>query len=330
MTESKKIKIGIVGGAGYTAGELIRILLNHPFAQIVSIVSTSNAGNPITKIHDDLLGETEWVFQEKLSGEEEVVFLCLGHGNSAEFLSKTSIKPETKIIDLSNDFRLKKDQIQGDRTFVYGLPEMNKSQIKNAQNIANPGCFATSIQLALLPLAKNNLINDSIHISAITGSTGAGRELISTTGFTWRESNASTYKEFTHQHLGEIRESLGQLQPNFNKQVYFIPYRGNFTRGILSSVYTKCEKPLEEIIDLYKSYYQNEPFTIVSNKAVNIKQVTNTNKCLLYLQKHENQLLISSVIDNLTKGAAGQAIQNMNLLFGLAENEGLSLKPVAF
>lgn len=330
MTESKKIKVGIVGGAGYTAGELIRILLNHPFVEINSIVSTSNAGNLISKVHDDLLGETDLVFQKKLSGEEEVIFLCLGHGNSAKFLAETNINSETKIIDLSNDFRLKKDSIQNNRNFVYGLPEMNKPEIKKAQNIANPGCFASAIQLALLPLAKNNLLKDSVHVSAITGSTGAGRELMTTTGFNWRESNISTYKEFTHQHLGEINQSLSDLQPSFDKEVYFIPYRGNFTKGIFASVYTKCDKPLDEMTHLYKEFYKNEPFTLVSDKPIHLKQVINTNKCLLYLQKHDNQLLISSVIDNLVKGAAGQAIQNMNLLFGLNETEGLKVKSSGF
>ncbi len=330
MTENKKIKVGIVGGAGYTAGELIRILLNHPFAQISSIVSTSNAGNLISKVHDDLVGETSIVFQEKLSGEEDVVFLCLGHGNSIKFLEQIEFKTHVKIIDLSNDFRLKETNSYKDKNFVYGLIEMNKKAIKNAQYIANPGCFATTIQLALLPLAANNLLEESIHVSAITGSTGAGRELVSTTGFNWRENNVSTYKEFTHQHLGEIKESLAQLQLNFNKQVNFIPYRGNFTRGILASVYTVCEKSIEEIVGLYKEYYKDHPFTTVSDNPVHLKQVVNTNKCLLYLQKHNNQLLITSVIDNLVKGASGQAIHNMNLLFGLNETEGLNLKPSAF
>ncbi|WP_324674629.1 N-acetyl-gamma-glutamyl-phosphate reductase [Hymenobacter sp. GOD-10R] len=323
-----RIKVGIVGGAGYTAGELIRILLHHPSAEITSIISTSNAGNPVFQVHDDLVGETDLAFSSELSGAEDVVFLCLGHGNSKAFLEKTSLPESAKVIDLSNDFRLNVDKQFGGRAFVYGLPELNKAEIQQAQNIANPGCFASAIQLALLPLAAAGKLTNDVHISAITGSTGAGRELTETTGFTWRTNNISIYKPFKHQHLGEIRESLEQLHPSSDIEVNFIPYRGNFTRGIFASVYTKADLTQDEARQLYKDYYADAPFTTVSDKEIHLKQVVNTNKCLLHVQKFGSQVLITSAIDNLVKGASGQAIQNMNLLFGRPEQEGLHLKAV--
>ncbi|MBC6991277.1 N-acetyl-gamma-glutamyl-phosphate reductase [Hymenobacter sp. BT491] len=323
-----KIKVGIVGGAGYTAGELIRILLHHPSAELTSVVSSSNAGNPVYQVHDDLVGDTDLAFSMALSGIEDVVFLCLGHGNSKAFLEKTDLPTSFKIIDLSNDFRLTADKQLDGRAFVYGLPELNKAAIQQAQNVANPGCFATAIQLALLPLAAAGRLTNDVHVSAVTGSTGAGRELTETTGFTWRTGNLSIYKPFKHQHLGEIGESLKQLQAGFSSDINFIPYRGNFARGIFASVYTKSDLTQDEARQLFKDFYAAAPFTTVSDKEIHLKQVVNTNKCLLYVQKFDNQLLITSAIDNLVKGASGQAIQNMNLLFGRPEQEGLNLKSV--
>ncbi|QDA60353.1 N-acetyl-gamma-glutamyl-phosphate reductase [Hymenobacter jejuensis] len=323
-----KIKVGIVGGAGYTAGELIRILLHHPSAELTSVVSSSNAGNPVYQVHDDLVGDTDLAFSTALSGTEDVVFLCLGHGNSKAFLEKTDLPTSVKIIDLSNDFRLTADKQLDGRAFVYGLPELNKAAIQQAQNVANPGCFATAIQLALLPLAAAGRLTNDVHVSAVTGSTGAGRELTETTGFTWRTGNLSIYKPFKHQHLGEIGESLKQLQAGFSSDINFIPYRGNFARGIFASVYTKSDLTQDEARQLFREFYAAAPFTTVSDKEIHLKQVVNTNKCLLHVQKLDNQLLITSAIDNLVKGASGQAIQNMNLLFGRPEQEGLNLKSV--
>ncbi|GAB3294660.1 N-acetyl-gamma-glutamyl-phosphate reductase [Hymenobacter humi] len=325
-----KIKAGIVGGAGYTAGELLRILLHHEFVELGGIVSSSNAGNPIHQVHDDLLGDTELVFASELAGDEDVVFLCLGHGNSKAWLAKNSLPETTHVIDLSNDFRLAADQEFNGREFVYGLPELNKSRIQQAQSIANPGCFATAIQLALLPLAQAGRLTDDVHVSAITGSTGAGQSLSETVHFSWRTNNVSIYKPFTHQHLGEIGESLAQLQPQLNLDINFIPYRGNFSRGIFASVYTPSDLSQDEARELYRNFYSEAPFTTVSDKEIHLKQVVNTNKCLLHVQKLGKQLLITSVIDNLVKGASGQAVQNMNLLFGLPETTGLSLKAVSF
>jgi N-acetyl-gamma-glutamyl-phosphate reductase len=325
-----KIKVGIVGGAGYTAGELIRILLHHEYAELGAIVSSSNAGNAVSSVHDDLLGDTDLVFAAELSGDEDVVFLCLGHGNSRAFLEKTPLPATTHVIDLSNDFRLAADQEFAGREFVYGLPELNKSRIQQAQSIANPGCFATAIQLALLPLAAAGKLSDDVHVSAITGSTGAGQSLSGTTHFSWRANNVSVYKAFTHQHLGEIGESLAQLQPALASEIHFIPYRGNFARGIFASVYTRSELTAEQAIQLFRDYYADAPFVVVTGQELHLKQVVNTNKCLLQVQKHGQQLLITSVIDNLVKGASGQAVQNMNLLFGLPEQTGLQLKSVLF
>ncbi|WP_426062195.1 N-acetyl-gamma-glutamyl-phosphate reductase [Hymenobacter sp. B1770] len=325
-----KIKIGIVGGAGYTAGELIRILLRHEFAELGAIVSSSNAGNPVHQVHDDLMGDTELVFASELAGDEDVVFLCLGHGNSSAFLEKNSLPATTHIIDLSNDFRLEADREFDDREFVYGLPELNKRRIQQAQHIANPGCFATAIQLALLPLAQAGKLTDDVHVSAITGSTGAGQSLSETVHFSWRTNNVSIYKPFTHQHLGEIGESLAQLQSQLDADIHFVPYRGNFSRGIFASVYTPSDLTQDEARQLYKDFYAEAPFTTVSDKEIHLKQVVNTNKCLLHVQKFGKQLLITSAIDNLVKGASGQAVQNLNLLFGLPETTGLHLKSVLF
>jgi N-acetyl-gamma-glutamyl-phosphate reductase len=319
-----KVSVGIVGGAGYTGGELLRLLLNHPQAEIAFIHSKSQAGKPVYATHTDLIGETELHFTDQLRKDVYVLFLCMGHGESVKFLAEHTFDDTTCIIDLSQDFR---NESNG---FVYGLPELNRDRIKNAQKIANPGCFATAIQLALLPLAKAGKLHDDVHVSAITGSTGAGQSLSDTTHFSWRSGNISVYKAFTHQHLKEIRQSLTQLQADFGRKIRFIPYRGNFTRGILASCYVTSELSLAEAQQLYVDFYASHPFTHVSPVPVDVKQVVNTNKCLLHIEKHEDQLLITSVIDNLTKGASGQAIQNMNLLFGLEEKVGLELKSVAF
>jgi len=322
------IKVGIVGGAGYTAGELLRILLRHPQVELTSIVSSSNAGNAVSQVHDDLVGETNLRFDSELLGAEEVVFLCLGHGNSSKFLGRALLPFDVNTIDLSNDLRLAADRYFMGREFVYGLPELNREKIKTAKNIANPGCFATAIQLALLPLAAASKLTDDVHVSAITGSTGAGQSLSDTTHFSWRTNNVSIYKAFTHQHLGEIQESLTQLQADFVGDVNFIPYRGNFSRGIFASVYTKSELTEDEAKELFRAYYADAPFVTISDRELHLKQVVNTNKCLLHVQKQGKQLLITSVIDNLVKGASGQAVQNMNLLFGLPETTGLHLKSV--
>lgn len=319
-----KIKIGIAGGAGYTGGELVRILLNHPNAEIVFIHSKSNAGNLLNDIHTDLLGETDIKFTSAFSNKIDVLFLCLGHGESEKFLTENKIGKEIKIIDLSQDFRI------NSKDFIYGLPELNREKIKSAKNIANPGCFATAIQLALLPLAEKNLLQDDIHVSAVTGSTGAGQSLSATNHFTWRNNNISIYKAFEHQHLAEIKQSVKQLQNNFSSDINFIPYRGNFTRGILAALYLNSKLSLQEANKVFKEYYRSDPFIIISEKTPNVKQVVNTNKCILYLEKHGGKLLIQSVIDNLTKGASGQAVQNMNLMFGMDETCGLRLKSSAF
>ncbi len=327
---SKLVKAGIVGGAGYTAGELVRLLLHHPQVEIGAVISSTQAGQPLHSVHDDLLGDTDLTFASELHGDEDVVFLCLGHGNSREWLLKTALPPSTKVIDLSNDFRLAADRDVAGRHFVYGLPEANREQIRTADSIANPGCFASAIQLALLPLAAAGHLKEAVHVSAITGSTGAGRGLVETTGYTWRTGNVSIYKAFTHQHLGEIGETLVGLQPSFEQPINFIPYRGNFTRGIFASVYTTCELLIPAVQKLYSDYYQDAPFTVDSEKEIHLKQVVNTNKCLLHVEKHGNQLLITAALDNLLKGASGQAIQNMNLLFGLPETMGLQSKASFF
>ncbi len=324
------IKAGIIGGSGYTSGELLRILIHHPQVEIDFIYSTTNAGKPIHTAHEDLIGETDLHFTDTINPEVDVLFLCLGHGNSKKFLEENKFSTQTKIIDLSNDFRLKPDAIFDDMTFVYGLPELQKETIKQAKYIANPGCFATAIQLALLPLAKNQLLTEDIHINATTGSTGAGVKPTATTHFSWRSNNMSHYKAFDHQHLGEIRQSLAQLQNSLSKELLFIPNRGDFARGIFMTAYIPTNKNLEEIFNLYQNFYKNEPFVTVTTENINLKQVVQTNKCLISLLKKGNYLLITSVIDNLVKGASGQAIQNMNLMFGFDEKEGLNLKASGF
>ena len=321
-----KLEVGIIGGAGYTAGELIRLLLNHPNTNINFIFSTSNAGNKVYKIHQDLIGTTELSFTDTINPNVDVLFLCLGHGNSTAFLEKNEFSNTTKIIDLSNDFRLKADETLDNKTFVYGLPELQKEKIVTANYIANPGCFATALQLAILPLAANGLLKDDIHINAVTGATGAGTSLSKTTHFTWRDNNFSHYKAFNHQHLGEINQTILQLQSGCESEVFFMPNRGNFSRGIFATAYTTFEGTVEEGIALYKEFYKDAKFTFVSDEAVHMKQVVNTNKCIVSVEKHGNKLLITSVIDNLLKGASGQAIQNMNLMYGFEETLGLNLK----
>jgi N-acetyl-gamma-glutamyl-phosphate reductase len=321
------IKIGIIGGAGYTAGELLRILLNHPQAEIGFVQSTSNAGNLISDVHEDLLGETDLVFTTEMPFDKvDVIFLCMGHGKSIEFVAQNNFPKYLKIIDLSHDFRLEREG----NDFVYGLPELNREEIESSERIANPGCFATGIQLALLPLAANNLLTDEIHIQAITGSTGAGQKPTETSHFSWRSSNVSAYKIFEHQHEGEILQSLKQLQPDFDKEFNFVPIRGNHTRGIFVSAYTNFKGTLAEANELFEDYYKSHPFVFVTKTNPGVKQVVNTNKAVIYLEKHGNKLVIISVTDNLIKGASGQAVQNMNLMFGLDEKAGLNLKPVAF
>jgi N-acetyl-gamma-glutamyl-phosphate reductase len=325
-----KINIGIIGAAGYTGGELIRILINHADVEITFAHSKSQAGKPVHATHTDLLGDTDLIFSgeevQTLLNDEKLnaIFLCSGHGESKKFLDEYAVSDNIKIIDLSTDFR---NESNG---FVYGLPELQREKIRTATKIANPGCFATSIELAILPLANAGLIKDDIHVSAVTGSTGAGQSLSATTHFTWRNNNVSIYKAFTHQHLTEIKMSLGKLQVGFDKAVNFVPYRGDYTRGIMANVYTAFDGTLEEAKSIYKSFYESHPFTHISDTPIDLKQVVNTNKCLIHLEVHDSQLLISSIIDNLTKGASGHAVQNLNLLFGLPEDAGLRLKAPAF
>ena len=327
-----KIKAGIVGAAGYTGGEMLRILLNHPQVELYFVLSNSSAGKPVFEIHRDLLGETEICFDAEMKDGADVIFLCVGHGDAIKFINEHSFSPDVKIIDLSQDFRLEKekDHSTSKRSFVYGLPELNREEIKSAFNIANPGCFATAIQLALLPLAFHKLLKNEIQVSAITGSTGAGQSLSPTSHFSWRENNLSVYKAFSHQHLNEINQSVRTLQPEFDNKINFIPYRGDFTRGIIASVYMHCDSSIKDILAYFHTYYEGHPFAWVSDEPVDLKQVINTNKAFLSLEKKDDMLLIVSVLDNLVKGASGQAVQNMNLLFGLREDEGLRLKGIAF
>ncbi len=321
------VKVGIIGGAGYTAGELLRILIYHPHVELVFVQSSSNAGNPVSKVHDDLLGDTDLVFTDALSlNDVNVVFLCMGHGKSKEFFERNTLPSHLKVVDLSHDFRLKREG----NDFVYGLPELNRNVIKKSSRIANPGCFATGIQLTLLPLAANNLLTGEVHVQAITGSTGAGQKPTETSHFSWRNNNLSAYKIFEHQHEGEIIQSLQQLQPGFDKEFNFVPIRGNHTRGIFVSAYIQFEGTLEEAKDLYRNFYADHPFVFLVEKNPALKQVINTNKAIIYLEKHRNKLVIISLTDNLIKGASGQAVQNMNLMFGMDEKTGLNLKPVAF
>ncbi|MBN1769472.1 MAG: N-acetyl-gamma-glutamyl-phosphate reductase [Prolixibacteraceae bacterium] len=321
------IKVGIIGGAGYTAGELLRILLNHPDADVAFIHSTSNAGNPISKVHKDLLGDTDLVFSSEMKFDGlDVIFLCMGHGKSVEFMEQNELPEMLKVIDLSHDYRLKR----AGNDFVYGLPEMNFDAIEKAKYIANPGCFATGIQLALLPLAAQNAIHDEIHVNATTGSTGAGQNPTRTSHFSWRNNNLSAYKIFEHQHLGEINQSLKQLQTSYEPALNFIPMRGNHTRGIYVTAYTRYEGSIDEAKKFYNDFYQNSPFVHITDENPDLKQVVNTNKCILHLMKHDNKLLIISITDNLIKGASGQAVQNMNIMFGLDQKTGLYMKPSAF
>jgi N-acetyl-gamma-glutamyl-phosphate reductase len=323
-----KPTIGIIGGAGYTGGELIRLLLRHPQVQIAFVHSNSQAGKPVSSVHQDLVGDTELLFTEQLQTDIDVLFLCVGHGEAKKFLQANNIPARIKIIDLSQDFRLQQNDAHrlDDRSFVYGLPELNKALIQQANNIANPGCFATAIQLGLLPLAQAGLLGD-VHTTGITGSTGAGQGLSPTSHFSWRANNIQAYKTLQHQHLGEIAQSLQQLQSSLAADaIQFVPWRGDFTRGIYISSVTHCTWSLEEAYQLYQDFYAAHPFTIVSQNMIDLKQVVNTNRCLVHLEKVGNHLAIHTAIDNLLKGASGQAVQNMNLLFGIPETEGLQLK----
>lgn len=324
------IRVGIIGGAGYTGGEACRLLINHPNVELVYVHSTSNGGNYLYEVHSDLLGDTEMKFSNDFTTDVDVMFLCVGHGDARKFLEANKIPQSVKIIDLSQDFRLKDKSSFGDRKFTYGLSEAYKDSVQAATNIANPGCFATALQLGMLPLAATHNLNAEVHVSAITGSTGAGQSLSQTSHFSWRLSNMSTYKCFTHQHLLEIGETVTTLQPSFDKDINFIPYRGDFARGIIASIYVDSELSAEDAVKLYKNYYADAPFVTVSDKPIHLKQVVNSNKCLLHVTKHGNKLLITSIIDNLLKGASGQAVQNMNLMFGLDEMTGLKLKTLAF
>lgn len=323
------INAGIIGGTGYTAGELIRLLINHKNVNIDFVYSTSKAGFKISDIHTDLLGITELEFTDTANTSVDILFLCLGHGNSKSFLEKYAFSKETIIIDLSNDFRLTADAAFQNRNFVYGLPELQKEKIKKAKAIANPGCFATAIQLGLLPLASKGKLKNAVHINAVTGSTGAGAGLSDTTHFTWRNDNVSWYKPFTHQHLGEIQQSIQGLQQS-SSEIHFLPVRGNFTRGIFATAYTLFDGTIEDAYKMYHEYYDKAPFTHISHCPISLKQVVNTNNCHIHLHKHEGILLITSIIDNLLKGASGQAVQNMNLIYGLSETEGLELKGSQF
>jgi N-acetyl-gamma-glutamyl-phosphate reductase len=322
-----KIKAGIIGGAGFTGGETIRLLLNHPGVEIAFVHSRSNAGKPLYAAHADLIGETSLVFSDSFDQKADVIFLCLGHGESKKFLAENAFDASTRIIDLSQDFRL--GESEAGREFIYGLPEIYRERIRKAHNIANPGCFATTLTLGLLPLAKHGLLTE-VYSTGITGSTGAGQKLQDTTHFTWRANNISAYKTLSHQHLREINLHLKTHQPSFNEPINFVPWRGDFTRGIFVSSTTTCQLSLDDVKKIYTDYYSGHPFTIVSDKPVDLKQVVNTNKCLIGLEKQGDKLVVHSALDNLLKGASGQAVQNMNLMFGLDERDGLRLKSIVF
>jgi N-acetyl-gamma-glutamyl-phosphate reductase len=322
-----KIKAGIIGGAGYTGGETLRLLLLHPQVGVAFVQSRSQAGKPVTSTHADLLGETDLIYTSDFNQPVDVLFLCLSHGESKKLLSENSFPASTRIIDLGNDFRL--GDTAGGREFVYGLPEFQREKIKSAKNIANPGCFATTIQLGLLPLAKAGILKE-VHTTGITGSTGAGQKLQDTTHFTWRANNISAYKTLSHQHLGEINQTLKSIQRGFSEAVNFVPWRGDFTRGIFVTSVLDCSLTLEEANKLYKEYYTSHPFTHVIDEMIDLKQVVNTNKCLIHLEKVGSKLAIHTITDNLLKGASGQAVQNMNLMFGFDESEGLKLKSSVF
>ena len=329
----EKIRVGIIGGAGYTGGEAMRLLINHPNVELAYVHSNSNGGNLVSDVHADLFGDTEMRFTDAPVGElpkVDVMFLCVGHGDARKFLEANHIPADVRIIDLSQDFRIAPETSIDGHEFVYGLPEQNRALIREAKNIANPGCFATCLQLALLPLAAERLIKGDVHISATTGSTGAGQKLAATSHFSWRANNLSTYKVFEHQHLREVGQMIRSFEPNYGGAVNFIPYRGDFTRGIIASVYTDFAGTLDEARRIYGDYYASAAFTHVSDRPIALKQVVNTNKCLVHLTVHEGKLLFMSVIDNLLKGASGQAVQNMNLMCGLPETTGLRLKPLAF
>ena len=320
------IKVGILGAAGYTGGELIRLLLNHPEAEIVFANSESNAGNLVSDVHEGLIGDTDLRFTDAMPFDQvDVVFFCFGHGKSEAFLKEHTIPANIKIIDLAQDFRIK-----GNHDYVYGLPEINKAEIVKAQHVANPGCFATAIQVALLPAAKMGLLTEDVAVNAITGSTGAGQKPGATTHFSWRSDNLSIYKAFNHQHIAEIRQSLTQIQGCLDASIDFIPYRGNFARGIFCTAVVKTIANAEDVIAAYKDFYRDAAFTHYSDKAIDLKQVVNTNKALVHVDCFEGKILVTSAIDNLLKGAVGQAVQNMNLLFGLEETAGLKLKASAF
>ena len=321
----QKVNIGIVGGAGYTGGELLRVLLRHPNANIIFVHSTSNAGELVSKVHTDLLGDTDLVFAKEINASIDVLFLCVGHGDAQKFMAANKIDSSIKIIDLSQDFRLANTASIGDRHFVYGLPELQKEAIRSAHNIANPGCFATAIQLGLLPLASKNLLKE-VYATGITGSTGAGQGLSSTSHFSWRANNIGAYKTLNHQHINEIHQSLGVLQGNQDAEVNFVPWRGDFTRGIFVSSVISSDLSIDALYELYNTFYKDHPFTHVSTTNIDLKQVVNTNKCLIHIEKQGNKIAIHSVIDNLLKGAVGQAVQNMNLIFGLDETTGLKIK----
>lgn len=332
------VKVGILGAAGYTGGELIRLLINHPEAEIVFANSESNAGNLVAEVHEGLYGETDLKFTAEMPFDQvDVIFFCFGHGKSEAFLKEHNVPENVKIIDLAQDFRLAPETVVATQQptpaahdFVYGLPEINESKIAVAQHVANPGCFATCIQLGLLPAAKMGLINSDVSVNAITGSTGAGQKPGATTHFSWRNNNMSIYKAFNHQHVPEIRESLKQTQGYLDAAIDFIPYRGDFARGIFATEVVKTDKPIEEIVAGYKEFYKDAKFTHYVDKAIDLKQVVNTNKCLVHVDKYADKLLITSCIDNLLKGAVGQAVQNMNIMFGLDQTAGLKLKPSAF
>ena len=321
----KKIKAGIIGGAGYTGGETLRLLLHHPQVEIVFVHSRSNAGKSVSQLHPDLLGETPLTFTDQVHTAIDVLFLCLGHGESRQFLQTNAIPATVRVIDLANDFRLQKDSQSSAHSFVYGLPELNREKIKTASAIANPGCFATAIQVGLLPLAKAGLLQE-VYTTGITGSTGAGQSLSATSHFSWRANNIQAYKTLTHQHLAEINESIAQLSGNQSAAVHFVPWRGDFTRGIFTSSTITLEHSMKEITSLFESYYEAHPFVHLSEEPIFLKQVVGTNKAVIQLEKQGNKLVVHTAIDNLLKGAAGQAVQNMNLLFGLEETSGLQLK----
>jgi N-acetyl-gamma-glutamyl-phosphate reductase len=328
MNNNKKINAGIAGGAGYTGGEMIRILLNHPDVDIAFVHSRSNAGEALSKVHSDLYGETGLKFSSTTDNGIDVLFLCVGHNEAKKFLEENNIAANIAVIDLSQDFRLLQHAKFGNREFTYGLPEYNRAGIQMAKNIANPGCFATAIQLGILPLAKAAILRE-IHTTGITGSTGAGQKLQATSHFSWRMNNIEAYKSLSHQHLEEITQTIGSLQQPA-PQLNFIPWRGDFTRGIYTTSYTRSGLSLENAYSLYETFYADHPFTHVSREMINLKQVVNTNKCLIHLEKADDNLVIHSAIDNLLKGASGQAVQNMNIMFGLPETAGLKLKATSF